>query len=234
MSYSAAELINEAYYLSGMVARDLETPTGSQLKDGLSLLNSLLSLKSITGRFIPYYQTYTFNTVIGQEIYFVPKLIEVDALTFNINTVRYPTTDLRRKRYFGTGRANNIKSLPVTRHLERTKGGTNVYLYFLPNTVYPIDLIGKFGLDEVAYDDDLSETYDRFYIDYLGYQLARRVCALNTLSLPPETTAILDEYTQELRDMMPMDLSIQKISTLNRGSMFNYAYANLGRGFTPP
>lgn len=233
MAFNAAKLISEAYYLSGIVARNNETVSGSQLTDGLSALNSLLSLKSINGRFIPYYQTYEFNTVIGQERYFIANLIEFDALTFNIGDVRFPNNNVKRKRYFGSGRADNINSLPVTRHFERTKGGGYIYLYFKPDQVYPIKLIGKFGLTEVEADDDLETVYDRFYIDYLTYELARRLCASNAMSLPPQTKEILDEYTQQLRDLMPLDLSMQKNSTLQRRTGFNYADANIGRGWRP-
>lgn len=233
MTFSAAELITESYYLSSMVARDLEVPTGSQLNDGLGLLNSLLSLKSITGRFIPYYKTYEFDTVAGQDLYLIPNLIMSDVLTFNIGSIRFPTTNVKRKRFFGSGRADGIQSLPVSCNYNRVKGGTEIRLYFVPNIVYPIKIMAKFGLTPVAYDDDLSLTYDQFYIDYLSYQLARRVCAHNSLSFPPETAAILKEYEQELRDLSPLDLSMQKISTLQRGTTFNYADANIGRGWRP-
>lgn len=234
MAYSAEKVITEGYYLSGIVARNQETVSGAQNRDGLSALNSLLSLKSINGRFVPYYTYYTFNAVIGQERYFIPNLIEFEAFTFNIdNSVRFPTTNKRRKHYFGDGRANNIKSLPVTRHFERTKGGGYIYLYFLPEKAYVLNLIGKFGFDSVDYDTDLSTVYDQWYIDYLTYELARRLCANQALTLPPQTKEILDEYYATIRDLMPIDLSMEKISTLQRGSTFNYADANIGRGWRP-
>lgn len=234
MAYIATKAITEGYYLSGIVARDQETVSGSQLSDGLSALNSLLSMKSINGRFVPYYQQYNFTAVIGQERYFVPNLIEFEAFTFDLDSsFRFPTMNVRRKRYFGSARANNIRSLPVTRHFERTKGGGYIYLYFLPQAAYPLSLIGKFGFDSVEYDTDLSTIYDQFYIDYLTYELARRLCANNAITLSPQTKEILDEYNQQLRDLMPIDLSMEKISTLQRGTTFNYADANLGRGFRP-
>lgn len=234
MAYNATKAITEGYYLSGIVARDQETVSGSQLNDGLSALNSLLSLKSINGRFVPYYTVYDFTAVIGQERYFIPNLIEFEAFTFELDTsFRFPTTGIRRKRYFGDARANNIKSLPVTRHFERTKGGGYIYLYFAPEATYPLQLVGKFGFDTVDYNTDLSTVFDQFYIDYLTYQLARRLCAMNALTLPSETKDILDEYNAELLDMMAIDFSLQKVSTLQRGTSFNYADANIGRGWRP-
>jgi hypothetical protein len=234
MAYNATKAITEGYYLSGIVARDQETVSGSQLNDGLSALNSLLSMKSITGRFVPYYTVHNFTAVIGQERYFIENLIEFEAFTFELDTsFRFPTTNIRRKRYFGDARANNIRSLPVTRHFERTVGGGYIYLNFKPQSTYPLQLVGKFGFDSVDYETDLSTLYDQFYIDYLTYELARRLCASNAYTLPPQTKEILDEYNAELRDLMAIDLSMEKVSTLQRGSSFNYADANIGRGWRP-
>lgn len=234
MAYNATKVITEGYYLSGIVARDQETVSGSQLNDGLNSLNSLLSLKSITGRFIPYYTEYTFSAVIGQERYFVENLVEFEAFTFDLDTdFRFPTANRRRKDYFGSARPNNIKSLPLSRHFERTKGGGYIYLWFKPEQAFPLSLIGKFGFDAVDYDTDLSAVYDQFYIDFLTYELARRLCANQAITLPPQTKEILDEYNSKLRDLSPIDLSMEKISTLQRGSSINYGDINIGRGWRP-
>ncbi|NIV16246.1 MAG: hypothetical protein GWN62_34815, partial [Aliifodinibius sp.] len=77
----ASELVANAWYLSGIVARDLETVSGSQATDGLRLLNDLLSEKRITGRLIPYFTQTSFNAVVGQESYFVNDLIETEDVT---------------------------------------------------------------------------------------------------------------------------------------------------------
>lgn len=233
MAYLASEVISNAWYLSAIVARGLETVSGDQGTDGLRLLNALLSFQAVTGRLIPYYQTYSLTAVAGQEKYFIQNLIDIEAFTFNINTVRFPSSSVRRKRYFGSGRANNVRSLPVTHRVERTKGGADLYVYFLPNTTYPLNFIGKFGLTAVTADTDLSTAYDTFYISYLEYSLANRMCADYALPVPAGTQALLAENEQTLRDLSPMDLSMQKISTLQRGSSFNYATANLGKGWQP-
>lgn len=233
MAYNTTKAITEGYYLAGLVARDGETVSGSQLNDGLRYFNALLSLKSINGRFIPYYTRAEFNTVAGQSEYFIENLIEIDPLTFNINTVRFPSERQRRKKFFGEGRADNVRSLPVTWHFERCKGGGMIYFYFTPDVVYPIKYMGKFSLESVGYETDLSEVYDQFYIDYLTYQLARRICQHNQISVPPDTLSVLREYDQSLRDLMPMDLSMEKVSTLQRNRGMNYAIANLCVGFLP-
>ena len=66
MAYTAAELVNRAWYLSGIVGRNLETVSGQQATDGLFLLNTLLSFKATDLRLIPYYKRYQFSMVAGQ------------------------------------------------------------------------------------------------------------------------------------------------------------------------
>jgi hypothetical protein len=233
LSYTATKLINNAYYTSQIVSRGLGTPSADQLSDGLELLNELLSFQAVNGRLIPYYQTYSLTAVAGQEVYFIPNLIEIDSFTFNMGSVRFPTTNQKRKRYFGSGRANNINSLPVTWHLERTKGGANLYLYFKPDTTYPLNLIGKFGFTSVTLSNDLSTVYDSYYISYLKYSLAEYICMDNAVSLPPQQSIKLAEFKQTILDLSPLDLSMEKQSTLQRGSNFNYADVNIGRGWRP-
>ncbi|MFA6080717.1 MAG: hypothetical protein WC753_04565, partial [Candidatus Gracilibacteria bacterium] len=125
-----------------------------------------MSLKSAYTRVIPYYQEYDFDAVAGQEEYFVPNLVNAETLTFNIGPVRYSTSPMGRKAYFGSGRVDNIQSLPFDWHAERVLGGSNIFLYFVPNTNYPIKIWGKFGFDNVTFNQDLLLIYDEYYVDY--------------------------------------------------------------------
>jgi hypothetical protein len=140
---------------------------------------------------------------------------------------------LGRNDYFGSPRANNINSLPFTYHTERVKGGIDIYLYFKPNQVYPVHIWGKAGLQNVTQLTDLTVVYDYFYIAYLRYKLAERICEENNITFTKGAT--LAEYEAKLLDgSSAYDLSIRKLSTLTHGGSFNYAAANLGRGWTSP
>ena len=123
MSFTARELISKAYYLSGIVSKRLQTVGGEQINEGLELLNELLSVEGVTGSLIPYFKEHDLTAVAGQELYFIPNLIQVETLTFNIGTVRYSMQPRGRVDYFGSGRVDNINSLPYDWHVERTKGG---------------------------------------------------------------------------------------------------------------
>src|SRR5215470_3359836 len=103
-TYPARLLITRSWYLSGIVARGLQVPTGDQGVDGLFLLNALLNWKTIDTVLIPYWTYYTFNAVANQEKYFIPNLYAVESLTFNDGVVRYATDFVTRRVYFGTSR----------------------------------------------------------------------------------------------------------------------------------
>ena len=234
MPFTARELINRAYYLSGVVSRRFQSVSGSQATDGFNLLNETLSAEGITGSLIPYYKEYSLNVIAGQETYFIPGLIEVETITFNINTVRYSMSGKGRKSYFGEGRADNIQTLPYEWHIERTRGGSNLYVYFLPDTNYPFKIWGKFALDEISdICDDLLLVYDRFYLKYLGHALAADICNENHTTLPPQTAAELQKLEEKLTYVSPKDLHIQKRSTLQSQGSLNYGDINLGEGWRP-
>ena len=234
MACLARALITKSYYLSGIVSRKFQTVDGEQITVGLDLLNDALAEPGITGGLVPYYKEYSFFAVKGQEKYFVPGLVRVENLTFTIDTVRYSMSRTSRNKYFGTGRANNIESLPYKWHEERTLNGADFYLYFLPDTNYPMKIWGKFKLDEVAdLCEDLSLVYDTYYLKYLTYAVAEEICEDNSFSLPPATEKELRRLEKKLTNVSPMDLTMKKRSLFQTRGTGRYGWANLGRGFYP-
>jgi len=233
MAYTAYQLITRAWYLSGIVARGLQQPSGEQVSDGLDLLNFLLDFKSSDINLIPYWTKYNFNLVQNQEVYNIQNLVAVESMTFNIGSIRYSMLDTTRKDYFGTGRVDNIASLPYNYHVERTLDGSKIYIYFLPQDNYPATIVGKFALNEVTLYQDISLTYDRFYIEYLRHALAEYMCNEYGVMLPPSVSQKLKEIIAKLRDVSPPDLSMDKMSYFRKQSSLNYADVNIGRGWRP-
>ncbi len=166
MSYTVIKLITNSYYASGIVSREFETVSGSQVNDGLDFLNDILTDKTIEKNMIPYYQKYTLPAVAGQEKYFIPNLESVETLVFFIDDVRYQTRPINRKVYFGSSRANNIDSLPFNWHMERCPGGANIYLYFFPQTNYPLEIWGLFRLNKVQINQDLVSSVARVNLGF--------------------------------------------------------------------
>lgn len=240
MPMTTRELITKSWYLSGIVSRDLQTVEGSKLLDGLDLLNSLLAFKTADQSKIPYYDKFTFTAITdsvpgsNNEKYFIPNLIECETLTFTIGSVRYSMFPMERKEYFGRPRANNVTSLPYCYRIERSLGGADLYMYYLPSTTYPFEMYGSFSLNNVTIDQDLSLTLDKFYLEYLRYLLASYMCEFYEVEFPIASRSRLEEYENLMVDVSAQDFSMQKMSTLSsRRRPGFYGMANLGVGYIP-
>lgn len=244
MAYTVSNLISGAYNLSGIVSRDFEQISAPQLDLGLESLNDLLGEATAESGLIPYYKQYDFVSIAGQEVYFIPNLIEIDTFVFFIDQVRYATLGNQRQNYFGSPRAENILSLPFNWHMERTfipgagpgpvGAGVNLYVYFKPNQAYPMTIWGLFGLAAANFNDDLSLIYDRFYISYLRYALAERICDDYSYIVPNNITDRLAMMKASIsKSSAEMDLTQNTISTVgeDNGGM-NYGQVNLGHGWS--
>ena len=107
-------------------------------------------------------------------------------------------------------------------------------MYFLPVDTYQMTIWGLFRLANVTYNQDLSLTLDGFYIDYLKWRLAKRICNEYNYAISPGITNELEEIEIAISKRSGvMDLRMQVASTLdNYNNGVNYALANLGRGWT--
>ncbi len=234
MAYSALKLINNAFYTSQLVSKDFQTPTPSQIETGLDLLNELLSFTNIDSFLVPYYTRGTFNTVINQESYFIENLIEIDLLTYDLDTVRIPSRQQSRNKYFNSSRVNNLTMpLAINHRTERELNGLRIYIYPLPDSVYKIEYSGKFGLLEVTLNQDLQLTFDNYYITYLRYKLAQNICEFYAITMPEETAKRLMEIEKKLQSPSPADMSINKQNYFQRGGGLNWPQINIFKGFVP-
>lgn len=233
MTYLVRQLITEALYESGIVARQFEVPTGDQINDGFQFLNDVIEEKRIDDGALNYYKSYDFDFVQGQELYFIPDLIEMDTLVFYLDEVRYAMSEQGRRQFFGTPRAENIQSLMTNWHIERTLGGCNLYVYFFPNQAYPGKIWGLFALDQVAsLDVDMSTLYDQYYINYLEYELAVYLCQKWNMEVPQPLAKRLLKYDKLIRKRSGiMDLQTSVMSTIQSPSSLNYGQINIGRGW---
>jgi hypothetical protein len=77
---------------------------------------------------------------------------------------------------------------------------------------------------------------DRFYINYLKYALAVRLCNEFDYVIPPGVDKQLLKYEQMIsKRSQKIDLRNTIVSTLSSNNMaINYAQVNIGRGWAPP
>jgi hypothetical protein len=75
---------------------------------------------------------------------------------------------------------------------------------------------------------------ERFYINYLKYALAVRLCAEFNYTVPPRAEKQLLTYEELIsKRSAPMDLTNESISTLtDQNEFISYANVNIGRGWT--
>lgn len=249
MAYTAQQLITRSWFLSGIVARNLQFVTGDQITEGLALLNALLDFKQIETDLIPYWTYIEFPLIPGQEYYFLPNVCAVESMTFNIDVVRYPMVSTARRAYFGSSRVDNIQTLPFNWNFNRGKGGGTLSLYFLPQSAYPAKLMVKIFLNDVSLNTDLTNIsstlpytflqtqnagYDTSYIEYLRHELASYMCDEYGVDLNASTKERLIAYRRMLMDESPPDLSREGVTILASNSQgYNWGDVNIGRGFRP-
>lgn len=76
-------------------------------------------------------------------------------------------------------------------------------------------------------------SYDQFYINYLEYSLAERICQKLNYIVPMELQKQLDRYRLQINKLAePMDLMAQKVSPLSGAKAINYAAISIGQGWT--
>jgi hypothetical protein len=234
MAFLTSNLITDAYYLSSIVSRDFETVTGDQTSDGLRMLNQIIADRTIDNSTIPYTDKLSMNAVNGQSEYFIENLVDLEVFVFYINGLRFQTVNQQRKEFFGSFRETNINSLPFNWHVERLLNGAKLYLYFVPDQNFPLELWGKFRLISVTLFQDLSLTLDAFYTNFLTYLLADRLCQFNSFKVPQDVAMQLKKYYKWISNSTNvMDLRTQKFSSLSGGGTINYAIANLSGGWLP-
>lgn len=250
MPYTAQELITRSWFLSGIVARNLQVPTGDQIYDGLQMLNDLLNFKQIETDLIPYWTYIELPLVAGQEFYFLPYVAAVELATFNIDVVRYPMDNTSRRIYYGSSRVDNISTLPFNWNYNRSLGGGNMALYFKPETAYPMKMMVKIFLVDVTLTMDLTnltevvpytfvnssnQGLDTSYIEYLRYALAQYMCSEYGVLFNPESEKILTAMKRKLMYVSPPDLTVLKTSILcaDQSGGINWGDVNIGRGWRP-
>ena len=226
MAYTSRQLIIDAYYTSGIVGRNYEFTTGDEINDGLTVLNDFLKIKGADIAHIPYYTVYDGVLTANQEVYYIQGLVEMESMTFFLpnpaspgqSSIRFQMNELTREQYFAYPRAEHIETLPLTWHMERAKGGVNLYVYFLPNQDYAYQIVGKFSLNQTALQQDLSTVYDDWYLTYLKYGLAIWLCNFRTVTPSKWLMDIFNEMKLQLKDLSPIDFTLRKQSSFKASS----------------
>lgn len=226
-------LIAEAYYLSGVLSRKFEQPSGGEISDGLVRLNDILAEKAYEPRAIPFRSSATLNCVAGQEEYLFNNFTEIESLVYFLGTVRIPLILDSFGEYFNTPRVESVRSIPSHYYAEKEIGRIRVYLYFSPAENYQLLARGKQFLTNLALDTDLDTILDDAYQSYLKYELAIRLAQFNKAPLPGDLIPTRDRLQQLIFDRNPVDVRPVKNLALTRGGGMNWAVINISKGWVP-
>ena len=233
-SLTAQALITQAYTLAGIVARELETVSGNQIDDGLTLLNDLLAEHSATGRFIPSYQHQSIVAIPKQQEYEFEGLMHLESMTFQVGAVRFSMKRVSRESFWASPNIKNVVIFPFQYAAERVPGGMRIFFKQPPAPeidTYTVN--GQWALPSECLDFDLSNQLDRYYLSYLKYALAERLCDVYHLPFPPPAQATLNQLRDLCIDINPRDMSAKTLSLFPTHTAANWADANLGRGWRP-
>ena len=78
-----------------------------------------------------------------------------------------------------------------------------------------------------------AQYFDIFYLNYLEYQLAERICQKFNVDTPPGVMEQLNRYKLSISKMAePLDLTQQKVNVLGDVRGINYAQAAIGQGYS--
>lgn len=232
------ELIANAFNLSDLVARELETMTADQQELGLTILNDILSEKSATGEMLPYYQRTSVPGIVGQEQYFLQDMVDVSSVTVLYSDVRFQMRNKSRRAYFGSSRVENINSFPYEYYYERATQSGNfgimLFCYFTPSTTeYSFEVNGKSSLGSVLATTDMSAMLEGYYLSYLTYSLAKRLCDYYNQPFADQKMAQLIKLERLATSSTSIDPSISKVNQFGGNNVINYGDVNIGRGWRP-
>lgn len=180
---TANDIIVKAFYLIGEFSPD-ETPSGSQITEGLYYFNDLFDHFSSLGIYIPFIKELTFNLQSGKDEYTISnaipadvtaeRIVELDYVNIIREKISYPVRIVKRSDVFNETRLFDLESRPGYVILMRDDLFSKLKFYPVPSFPYECHVRAKFMLDHVELFDNLEEI-PPYYFRFLRYALAREL-----------------------------------------------------------
>lgn len=236
MAFNTLQLVQKAYNASGVNPQGFKELTPLQTENGLYLFNIILSDKTVDTSMLLYWTRLNGEFVAGTSEYFIDNLIQIQVLTFFLSdgTVRYPTQAQNLEQFMGSARAVNVDSLPFTYYVNKSIGGSTLYVYYIPSQNYPYEIWGQFQLQNVTLFQDLSTSFEPFYLDFLTLELAQRICVYGNYTTPTNLMEQLLAYRKTIGlNGIVQDLSMSMISSINNPNFINWSQVNIGQAYVP-
>jgi hypothetical protein len=222
MAISVKEFLTRAYKLISS-----SSPTvplhGSDLSEGLTILNSLIKQYGATGLLTPISQTETINVIPGQSIVtcgpstYVPtpditagRLGTLENAWIELDGTAYPLIDKDRNVFLSSYRYSPLQGLPLWALTYFGTEITEIQLYPAPSQAYTFYVRGKFEKDALTSTDTLIGLPE-YYVQFFYYAVARDLCFFKGRSEAWDQK--LEGMYQEKRDV------IESVSEVNLSIM---------------
>lgn len=185
------ELIVNSLYLIGELAVG-ESPDAFMISSGLEIINELLDKFSMSGIYIPYITSVTFNFVAGRGTYSVSDMIAnpnvssnrivsiengyYDVPTTGAASVRYYLSEVTEGQFDQNVTQPVLSALPSIFYMDNVENQTNVTFYPQPQSTYSCTLRCRLMLQYLGLTEDLN-SLPPYYYGFLKYALARKFLA---------------------------------------------------------
>ncbi len=106
------------------------------------------------------------------------------------------------------------------------------FISFVPFSTISFTNFSTIGLPN--YDVFNAVGFDQFYLTYMRYALADRICSEYNYTTPDNVMRQLSKYESWIKSKSRLiDLEMKKVSTLQKRGSYNWAFVNLAKGWTP-
>lgn len=213
-----------------------EVLTDDALLSGLQVLNTLLDSFEGEPYCIPYYTVILLTLLSNQDKYLIGltdtadiktrKIVSIQSARILYGSVWQPIFYRDQSYYDKSHIMTGYKSRPELVFLQNTVYESQVTFYPIPNIDYQCEIKGKQALDELELDDRLDEI-PASMVDYLTYELCRRIAPSYSKTLTQDQQQLLTEAKAKVKRMAnksPLAL------TVSRGSSVT-AYQRGERGY---
>jgi hypothetical protein len=204
---------------------------GDDLELGILILNQLLQSYAATGLMITIATTVTCPLAINQEYVVcgpatvvptpditIGRLANYDSAWLLLDGVTYPFIEQNRDAFYAAWKYDPLEGLPRFAIVEPATETVNIRIYPAPSQVFEFVLRGKFQLDSVTSNDDLSSLPD-YYTRYLLFAAARDISLYKGRAAA--WTDRLEISYREAKDVMEASSEVNLSIVGDRESLLN-------------
>lgn len=233
MVYTVRDFVTQSYRLT--TAHNPTVPLhGDDLKLGILILNQLLQSYASTGLMITIAKDASVNLSIGQRevvcgpASFTPtpdiiigRLANLNSAWLLLDGVTYPLIDESRDEFLSAWKYDPLQGLPRFVIVYPDTAVVRLRLYPAPSQFFEFHMRGKFQLDELTANDDMS-SLPQYYMRFLLLAHAKDTSFYKGRA--DAWTPKLEDMLMQANDIMVSSSEVNLAITGDRESLLNGAW----------